>query len=92
MAAESIPATSVAHVLIVDTATGRELDLGSEQRDYSAAEPAWAPDGSHLAVVVWPGTNSAPGPRELVVFGADGLIRSRVAAGNLSQPAWNPAR
>jgi dipeptidyl aminopeptidase/acylaminoacyl peptidase len=92
LAAETVLATSVAHVLLVDTATGREFDIGSEQRDYSAAEPTWSPNGGQLAVVVWPGVASAPGPRELVVFGDDGAVRTRVAAGNLSQPAWNPAR
>jgi hypothetical protein len=90
LAVESLPATAVAHVVIVDTVSSGQVDIGSERRGHSAAEPAWAQDGERLAAVVWTGDATATGPRELVVFGPDGQAQSRVAAGDVGQAAWNP--
>ena len=48
---------------------------------------AWSPDGSRLAIGVFPDG----GPRELWVANADGSnARLLAQAGNVSEPAWSP--
>jgi Tol biopolymer transport system component len=56
--------------------------------------PAWSPDGSRLAVAVFPtpppGATNAD-PRALWVVNADGSGAMRIAeAENISQPSWSP--
>ena len=93
LAVESRPASGFAHVVVVDMDSDHKAEIGSEKLSYSAVEPAWAPDGEHLAVVTFSGAVGNPaGRRELLVFGSDGTAQSRVAVGNISRPAWNPLR
>jgi Tol biopolymer transport system component len=93
LAIESKPASGYVKIVVVDTAGAKQVELGSERLNVSAESPAWAPDGQRLAAISYGG---APGatttPRELLVFGADGLVRSRITGGNVAQPAWNPTR
>ena len=91
LALESRPASGYAQVVVVDTASGRRDDIGSEKLNFSALEPTWAPDGARLAAITVNGTPSAAsGPKELLIFGPGGAVLSRAAAGNLRQPAWSP--
>jgi dipeptidyl aminopeptidase/acylaminoacyl peptidase len=50
--------------------------------------PSWSPDGSRLAVAIFP---LSEGPRAIWVMDADGANPVRIAAAdNVSQPAWSP--
>lgn len=92
LAVERRPASGYGQVVLLDPADGRaRATLGGEQLDFSAREPAWSPDGQLLALVVNDGADSDRAPRrELLVFGADGSVRSRVTSGAVAQPTWNP--
>jgi dipeptidyl aminopeptidase/acylaminoacyl peptidase len=49
--------------------------------------PAWSPDGTKLAVAVFP----RQGPREIWIVNADGSNARKLAeADNVSQPDWSP--
>jgi Tol biopolymer transport system component len=93
LAIESRPASGYAKIVVVDTVSRKQVELGSERLSVSAEAPAWAPDGQRLAAISYGG---APGatltPREVLVFSAEGQPVSRVASGNVGQPVWNPAR
>jgi TolB protein len=53
-----------------------------------AWSPAWSPDGTRLAVAIFP---LGPGPRELWVVDADGSDATKlVEAENVSRPSWSP--
>jgi Tol biopolymer transport system component len=93
LAVESDPATGYRHVILVETASGRRVDLGSERLDVSVSEPEWAPDGLRLAATVFSGAGSSGGrEQEIVIFDVLGSPVARVAAGEVSQPDWNPRR
>jgi hypothetical protein len=50
--------------------------------------PAWSPDGSRLAVAIFP---TGGGPRAVWVLDADGSKAVKVgSAGNVSVPSWSP--
>lgn len=50
--------------------------------------PAWSPDGSRLAVAIFP---TGGGPRAIWVLDADGSKAMKVgSAGNVSVPSWSP--
>ena len=92
LAIESRPATGYSRVVLVDTADGRRVEIGSERLDVSAEEPTFAPDGQRLAAVTHVGPVRAAGSRELLIFDSRGAATGLLAAGTISAPAWNPAR
>ncbi len=86
--------TGLEVVTIVDLPTGRETRLGGAEQGFQASGPSWAPDGRRLALVsrALPDPREPEPPRELRVYGADGVPLGVAARGAIGSVDWNPAR
>lgn len=94
LAVESRPATSVAVVVLVELATGRERTTGGPEAGFQASAPAWSPDGRRLAMIAsgLPGSTDESFPTALRLYAPDGAeIGQIVAMSGLASPDWGAA-
>jgi Tol biopolymer transport system component len=94
LAVESLPATGVAVVVLVDLATGRERTIGGPNAGFQASAPAWSPDGRRLALL----RSGLPGPADesptvsLRLYSPDGAELGVLLTGSgLASPDWGAA-
>src|SRR5215475_2050354 len=76
------------HVWVMDSDGGSPKRLTPNRRDQATFDPAWAPDGSHLAYALY---DFHAGLAEVWMMDADGSSPRRLAREvNATSPAWSP--
>jgi Tol biopolymer transport system component len=94
LAVESLPATGIDVVVVVDLISRRETRIGGPAANYQASDPTWAPDGRRLALVAAsvPARRGDPRETSLRVFGTDGAELGRLLTEpDLRDPDWGRA-
>lgn len=86
--------TGLEVVTLVDLPTGHETRIGGAEQGFQAIGTSWAPDGRRLALVsrALPDPRQLEPPRELRIYGADGVHLGVAARGAIGSVDWNPAR
>jgi Tol biopolymer transport system component len=91
LAVESLPVTGVAVLVLVDLASRRETAIGGPDVGFQASGPAWAADGSKLALIAasLPARRGEPRRTTLRLAGTDGTDQGElVTEPDLHDPDW----
>jgi hypothetical protein len=92
LAYEGLPATGQGALGLVQVEAGKEVLLGGRPNggleDRDLRQPSWSASGNAVAVVVV----DRAGQASIALLDVSGRQIGLVATGNVSWPAWNPAR
>jgi dipeptidyl aminopeptidase/acylaminoacyl peptidase len=94
LAIESLPATAMRIVILVEIGRRRETTIGGPTVGFQASGPAWAPDGRRLALIASgpPARRTERPESALRLFGPDGTsLGDLIAAPGLRDPDWGRA-